>query len=66
VPPELADQSVTCEYVSEVETLVQLIAPLFDVDPPDGAANAPAAWRTLFPAIFDVPADPGAPTWSWA
>ena len=47
VPPELADHNDTCEYVSEVDTEVQLIAPLFVVEPPDGAAKAPAATRVV-------------------
>jgi hypothetical protein len=64
VPPDDADHSEQCVYVSDVDTEVQLIAALFVADPPVGVDQVPDATRTLFPAMFAVPADPGAPTCS--
>ena len=59
-PADAASQYDTCEYVSDVETEVQLISALDVTDPPDAAANV-AACREVLPAAFDAPAEPGSP-----
>jgi hypothetical protein len=65
VPPVDADQRVTSEYVSAVETLVQLTAAGLVVEPPE-MVNVPVNWtRVVLPATFVVPAAPGAPVCNW-
>jgi hypothetical protein len=64
VPAEVADQNDTCEYVSEVDTLVQLMSAEFVIDPAEAAEHVTAS-RVVLPAAFAVPAAPGSPVWSF-
>lgn len=58
-----ASHSEMCEYVSDVETSVQVMS-ASDVTVPDDDAPTVADLRVVSPAAFDVPASPGSPMWS--
>jgi hypothetical protein len=63
VPAVEAVQNEMCEYVSVVDTLVQVRAASVVIAPPEAAAKD-ACFLVVSVAALAVPAEPGSPVWS--